>query len=195
MMSINSADSCQRYLKKKKFSEGETWVSGKLSGYVLCFTTLQHFEGWQCHVANGKKSIGSIIFIHSNSLQKPYACKAPGCTKRYTDPSSLRKHVKTVHGADFYASKRHKGEPHYEQQPPEPAVGRPKNKVKSSSSRGTSASSSAMHPNSAMEVSKNEADNLPISDNNVSTTNDSLIDEPEWENDADINVRMIFQSL
>lgn len=36
-------------------------------------------------------------------------CKAPGCTKRYTDPSSLRKHVKTVHGADFYANKKHKG--------------------------------------------------------------------------------------
>lgn len=42
-------------------------------------------------------------------FQKPYVCKAPGCTKRYTDPSSLRKHVKTVHGADFYANKRHKG--------------------------------------------------------------------------------------
>ncbi|RZB94458.1 transcriptional activator cubitus interruptus, partial [Asbolus verrucosus] len=40
---------------------------------------------------------------------KPYVCKAPGCTKRYTDPSSLRKHVKTVHGADFYANKKHKG--------------------------------------------------------------------------------------
>lgn len=39
-------------------------------------------------------------------------CKAPGCTKRYTDPSSLRKHVKTVHGADFYASKKHKGNDH-----------------------------------------------------------------------------------
>lgn len=38
-------------------------------------------------------------------------CKAPGCTKRYTDPSSLRKHVKTVHGAEFYANKRHKGTP------------------------------------------------------------------------------------
>ena len=46
----------------------------------------------------------SIIF------QKPYACKAPNCTKRYTDPSSLRKHVKTVHGTEFYNSKRHKGE-------------------------------------------------------------------------------------
>ena len=43
------------------------------------------------------------------TVQKPYMCKAPGCTKCYTDPSSLRKHVKTVHGADFYASKKHKG--------------------------------------------------------------------------------------
>lgn len=32
------------------------------------------------------------------SLQKPYACQIPGCTKRYTDPSSLRKHVK-IHSA------------------------------------------------------------------------------------------------
>ena len=130
-------------------------------------------------------------------MQKPYACKAPGCTKRYTDPSSLRKHVKTVHGADFYASKRHKGDqpqPHYEpQQQPElqPPPIKTKNKVKSSSgTRG--ANSSSMHrSNSSMETCKNEADTLPISDNNVSTTNDSLIDEPEWENDADINVRSI----
>ena len=43
-------------------------------------------------------------------FQKPYACKAPGCSKRYTDPSSLRKHVKTVHGSDFYANKKHKGD-------------------------------------------------------------------------------------
>lgn len=55
-----------------------------------------------------------LIGLFSRALlQKPYACKAPGCTKRYTDPSSLRKHVKTVHGADFYASKRHKGN-HYD---------------------------------------------------------------------------------
>lgn len=52
------------------------------------------------------------VCIHYNkcfALQKPYVCKAPGCTKRYTDPSSLRKHVKTVHGAEFYANKKHKG--------------------------------------------------------------------------------------
>ena len=55
----------------------------------------------------------SILF---RFFQKPYACKAPGCTKRYTDPSSLRKHVKTVHGHDFYTAKRHKGS-HYDGPP------------------------------------------------------------------------------
>jgi transcriptional activator cubitus interruptus len=48
-------------------------------------------------------------FIIVTEKKKPYVCKAPGCTKRYTDPSSLRKHVKTVHGADFYAKRKHKG--------------------------------------------------------------------------------------
>lgn len=41
--------------------------------------------------------------------QKPYICKIPGCTKRYTDPSSLRKHVKTVHGPDAHVTKKHRG--------------------------------------------------------------------------------------
>ena len=43
-------------------------------------------------------------------FQKPYACKIPGCTKRYTDPSSLRKHVKTVHGPEAHVTKRMKAE-------------------------------------------------------------------------------------
>lgn len=30
----------------------------------------------------------------STRSKKPYACQIPGCSKRYTDPSSLRKHVK-----------------------------------------------------------------------------------------------------
>lgn len=30
-------------------------------------------------------------------MEKPYSCKMPGCHKRYTDPSSLRKHIK-AHG-------------------------------------------------------------------------------------------------
>ena len=157
----------------------------------LRFTTLQHFKGLPRHVSQAK--IRSI-FISSIFLQKPYACKAPGCTKRYTDPSSLRKHVKTVHGADFYASKRHKGDQN-EPQPPQlhPPI-KTKNKVKSSSgARGiTSTASSSMHQRH-LESGKSEADTLPISDNNVSTTNDSLMDEPEWENDADINVRFIVQ--
>lgn len=33
----------------------------------------------------------TIFFLY---LQKPYACQVLGCTKKYTDPSSLRKHVK-----------------------------------------------------------------------------------------------------
>uniref|UniRef100_A0A8C4QMI0 C2H2-type domain-containing protein n=1 Tax=Eptatretus burgeri TaxID=7764 RepID=A0A8C4QMI0_EPTBU len=28
---------------------------------------------------------------------RPYACRVPGCPKRYTDPSSLRKHVRSAH--------------------------------------------------------------------------------------------------
>ena len=28
---------------------------------------------------------------------RPHACRVPGCEKRYTDPGSLRKHIKTVH--------------------------------------------------------------------------------------------------
>ena len=43
------------------------------------------------------------------------------------------------------------------------------------------------------ESHKNESDSLPISDNNVSTTNaDTLMDEAEWENDADINVSFVY---
>lgn len=35
--------------------------------------------------------VTKIKFIY---FQKPYACQVIGCTKKYTDPSSLRKHVK-----------------------------------------------------------------------------------------------------
>ena len=42
--------------------------------------------------------INSRMCPLSSLFQKPYVCKVPGCTKRYTDPSSLRKHTKTVHG-------------------------------------------------------------------------------------------------
>lgn len=53
-------------------------------------------------------------YLYPNGLsvfwQKPYVCKIPGCTKRYTDPSSLRKHVKTVHGPDAHVTKKHRGD-------------------------------------------------------------------------------------
>lgn len=42
--------------------------------------------------------------------QKPYVCKIPGCTKRYTDPSSLRKHVKTVHGPEAHVTKKQRAD-------------------------------------------------------------------------------------
>lgn len=48
-------------------------------------------------------------------------CKIPGCTKRYTDPSSLRKHVKTVHGPEAHVTKKQRGDyPRPPQQPREP---------------------------------------------------------------------------
>lgn len=40
------------------------------------------------------------------SFQKPYACQIIGCTKRYTDPSSLRKHVKNHNARDQTQSRR-----------------------------------------------------------------------------------------
>ncbi|KAG8595625.1 hypothetical protein GDO81_001579 [Engystomops pustulosus] len=48
--------------------------------------------------------------VHSgekpNKCTKPYACQIPGCSKRYTDPSSLRKHVKAHSSKDQQARKK-----------------------------------------------------------------------------------------
>lgn len=52
------------------------------------------------------------------SWQKPYVCKIPGCTKRYTDPSSLRKHVKTVHGPEAHVTKKQRSDAPPRLQPP-----------------------------------------------------------------------------
>lgn len=43
------------------------------------------------------------FFIYT---QKPYACQIPGCIKRYTDPSSLRKHVKNHSVKDQLIARR-----------------------------------------------------------------------------------------
>ncbi|TEA41842.1 hypothetical protein DBR06_SOUSAS2410100, partial [Sousa chinensis] len=56
----------------------------------------------------------SMCFLISDStkdcfqgnITKPYACQIPGCTKRYTDPSSLRKHVKAHSSKDQQARKK-----------------------------------------------------------------------------------------
>uniref|UniRef100_G3UBN0 C2H2-type domain-containing protein n=1 Tax=Loxodonta africana TaxID=9785 RepID=G3UBN0_LOXAF len=40
------------------------------------------------------------------NITKPYACQIPGCSKRYTDPSSLRKHVKAHSSKDQQVRKK-----------------------------------------------------------------------------------------
>ena len=74
--------------------------------FYLAFI-LFSFVFYSCLKNNNKTFLKFWVVFLS---QKPYACKASGCTKRYTDPSSLRKHVKTVHGPEFYANKKHKGD-------------------------------------------------------------------------------------
>lgn len=59
-----------------------------------------------CGVCLPVPSVTPLLF------QKPYICKIPGCTKRYTDPSSLRKHVKTVHGPDAHVTKKQRNDVH-----------------------------------------------------------------------------------
>ncbi|KAK9877612.1 hypothetical protein WA026_019282 [Henosepilachna vigintioctopunctata] len=49
---------------------------------------------------------------HPNVLQLLAGCMTSDMITwlyKTLDPSSLRKHVKTVHGAEFYANKKHKG--------------------------------------------------------------------------------------
>ena len=48
--------------------------------------------------------------MRTHQEQKPYICKQPGCNKRYTDPSSLRKHVRT-HGHFYRTGEKSAGSP------------------------------------------------------------------------------------
>ncbi|KAK2907769.1 hypothetical protein Q8A73_008842 [Channa argus] len=58
--------------------------------------------------------------VHSgekpNKCMKPYACQIPGCTKRYTDPSSLRKHVKIHTAKEQQVRRKLRPCPHLEQE-------------------------------------------------------------------------------
>lgn len=71
-----------------------------------------------------------------SSSQKPYVCKIPGCTKRYTDPSSLRKHVKTVHGPEAHVTKKQRGDLVPRPQPPPRENGENEGGTKQSSRGG-----------------------------------------------------------
>lgn len=65
-----------------------------------------------------KKMQFNFSWTLNPSWQKPYVCKIPGCTKRYTDPSSLRKHVKTVHGPEAHVTKKQRSDAPPRLQPP-----------------------------------------------------------------------------
>ncbi|XP_035760348.1 zinc finger protein GLI1 [Neolamprologus brichardi] len=76
--------------------------------------SLVAFVNSRCN-PNGASSYGhlSVSAMRRDFMtltKKPYVCKIPGCTKRYTDPSSLRKHVKTVHGPEAHITKKHRGD-------------------------------------------------------------------------------------
>ncbi|CAG9822400.1 unnamed protein product [Phaedon cochleariae] len=47
-----------------------------------------------CTKANSNSS-DRLKHTRNNQVDKPYQCKVPGCPKHYTDPRSLREHVKT----------------------------------------------------------------------------------------------------
>uniref|UniRef100_A0A3Q2ZH54 Zinc finger protein GLIS1 n=1 Tax=Kryptolebias marmoratus TaxID=37003 RepID=A0A3Q2ZH54_KRYMA len=52
---------------------------------------------------------------YKGTLNKPYACQISGCTKRYTDPSSLRKHVKIHSAKEQQVQRKLRPCPHLEQ--------------------------------------------------------------------------------
>lgn len=87
--------------------------------------TLPSFPGTLCLLPHvwwwsfpGSVFCFDTLAVWLSAQQKPYVCKLPGCTKRYTDPSSLRKHVKTVHGPDAHVTKRHRGDGPLPRAPP-----------------------------------------------------------------------------
>ncbi|ELW70376.1 Transcriptional activator GLI3 [Tupaia chinensis] len=89
-------------------------------------------SGYKClgfKLSSGQQSASPRIPVHLRE-SKPAAavqcceqaqgqCQTPeGCTKRYTDPSSLRKHVKTVHGPEAHVTKKQRGDIHPRPPPP-----------------------------------------------------------------------------
>jgi hypothetical protein len=128
-------------------------------------------------------------------------CKAPGCTKRYTDPSSLRKHVKTVHGADFYANKKHKG--HDDHGGAEDGPGHHglraglDDKTEAASLSSPSLKSEEPSSPSAPEGSSpggQGLDGAPMEESSCDTTRAALEEAVEWEIDAPEEIEVSFFS-
>lgn len=83
---------CVRRLYSEEFADLETAGRASSSGLTPWCTEMALCPSALC--ANCRDAQEYEIFSLSSHLQKPYACQIPGCSKRYTDPSSLRKHVK-----------------------------------------------------------------------------------------------------
>ena len=72
---------------------------------------LGHREGQDMSHTEGRTPGGCppLTCLCPLMLQKPYACQIPGCSKRYTDPSSLRKHVKAHSAKEQQVRKKVRG--------------------------------------------------------------------------------------
>lgn len=80
--------------------ESMTHFAGSIETCLWC----QHRRIWQKYLRLIKSYF--VIQLFTFSFQKPYACSVPGCNKRYTDPSSLRKHVKNHNQKDPQLKKK-----------------------------------------------------------------------------------------
>ncbi|KAL2087720.1 hypothetical protein ACEWY4_016548 [Coilia grayii] len=67
-----------------------------------CLSSGQWDRGWE----GEEVLVFQALLNNVSSEKKPYACQVQGCLKRYTDPSSLRKHVKSHSTKDQQARKK-----------------------------------------------------------------------------------------
>ncbi|XP_034752744.1 zinc finger protein GLIS3 isoform X4 [Etheostoma cragini] len=75
-------------------------VSGNLAQTCTIMDGMMYFKACVCVCVCVCLCVSASMwsptsFHMSVVVQKPYTCQVPGCAKRYTDPSSLRKHVKS----------------------------------------------------------------------------------------------------